>query len=65
MDTRKATSEEWDRYYAETAPRGRHGKNDPIQRQRARALVRERLGIALGLAALAATLVAAFGLLAG
>jgi hypothetical protein len=58
MDARKATSEEWLRYYAETAPRGRHGKNDPLERQRVRAVIRERLAMAFGLAALAASLVA-------
>jgi hypothetical protein len=58
MDAKKATSDEWHRYYAETAPRGGHGKNDPIERQRARVLLRERIGLAIGLAALAASLVA-------
>jgi hypothetical protein len=56
-DARKATSDEWVRYYAETAPRGRHGKNDPIELQRLRALFRERVGILAALGALAATLV--------
>lgn len=65
MDARKATSEEWHRYYAETAPQGRHGRTDPIHRQRTRALVRERLAIAVGLTALAACLVAYVGLLGG
>jgi hypothetical protein len=58
MDARQPTSEEWHRYYAETAPRGQHGKNDPIERQRKRALLRERIGIVMGLGTLAATLVA-------
>lgn len=58
MSAQKATSDEWTRYYAETAPSGHHGRNDPIQRQRPRALVRERLAVAVGLAALAGALVA-------
>ena len=64
MSVRKATSEDWTRYYAETAPRGQHGRNDPVERQRARALVRERLAIASALAALAGALVAYVTLLA-
>jgi hypothetical protein len=63
--TRKATNDEWTRYYAETARRDQHGRNDPTQHRRARALNRERLGIAVGLAALAAALLAYLGLLGG
>jgi hypothetical protein len=58
MDARKPTSEEWHRYYAETAPRGQHGRNDPIERQRARARIRERVALAAALATLAASLAA-------
>lgn len=61
----RATSEDWHRYYAETAPQGKHGRNDPTQHQRKRALLRERLAIAVGLTALAACLVAYVGLLGG
>lgn len=64
MDARKATNEDWLRYYAETAPRSQHGQNDPIQRFRIRALVRERLGLAVGLAALTAALVGYLAVLA-
>jgi len=64
MSVRRATSEEWQRYYAETAKRGQHGHKDPIRLERARAMVRERLGVLAGLTALAGTLVAYFLLLA-
>jgi hypothetical protein len=64
MSALKATSEEWTRYYAETARRGQHGRNDPIQRQRSRALVRERLWIVAGVVALAGTLAAYLVMLA-
>jgi hypothetical protein len=64
MSVRKATDDEWTRYYAETAPRGQHGRNDPIQRQRARAVVRERLAVAAALAALGGALIAYVTLLA-
>ena len=64
MSARRATSDEWHRYYAETAKRGQHGRKDPIRLLRARALVRERLGILAGLTALAGTLVAYVVLLA-
>jgi hypothetical protein len=64
MDARKATNDEWLRYYAETAPTGQHGANDPIERVRIRALVRERLGLAVALAALAASLAGYLAVLA-
>lgn len=64
MDARKATNDEWLRYYAETAPRGQHGQNDPIERVRIRALVRERLRLVVALAALGALLVGYFAVLA-
>jgi hypothetical protein len=64
MDARKATNEDWLRYYAETAPRSQHGANDPIERVRIRALVRERLGFVVALAALGATLVGYLAVLA-
>jgi hypothetical protein len=63
MHARKATNEEWLRYYAETAPRGQHGANDPIQRERVRVLTRERLGILAAIGALAVTLVSYVALL--
>lgn len=63
MNGRKATNEEWLRYYAETAPSGGHGANDPFHRERVRGLVRERLGILAALGALAVTLVSYVALL--
>jgi hypothetical protein len=59
----KATSEAWTRYYAETARGDQHGRNDPIQLQRARAVFRERLGIIMGLITLVGVLVGYLALL--
>jgi hypothetical protein len=64
MSGLKATSDEWIRYYTKTAKRDQHGRNDPIERQRARALVRERLGVVAGLTVLTGALIAYFVLLA-
>jgi hypothetical protein len=63
MEARKATNDEWLRYYAETAPRAQHGANDPIERLRIRWLVRERLGIVAAVGALTATVVTYVALL--
>ncbi|HEX4406592.1 MAG TPA: hypothetical protein VH560_17255 [Polyangia bacterium] len=59
-----ATSEEWTRYYAETALRTQHGRNDPIDRARRRARSLERYRILTGLSLLSGMLVAYFVLLA-
>jgi hypothetical protein len=55
---KKATSEEWLRYYAQATKRRGHGANDPIEIERVRRRVRERATIVVAAAGLVGALAA-------